>query len=351
MKNQSVDFRVRAYHATRILLYSALLLAFMLGSATVTLAQATNAIPQDQVYGTRSSPTFGSIMVNPLLLLPPVPTTFTLANYGTGGVALRNRGTGNIGVSGVVGAVKAAFIYWAVINPILGVSDRVRLQRLANPPATPASAVVTLIGTPVGVGPQPCWIGTLITVYRAAIPLGVATGNGSYQVTLLPGAAGSTAGGDPWLAPVVLPLWEGASIVMIGTGTGTVDLFDVGLAGSTFIGSLMYTLLLSPNTAVTPKLWDNIGADGQIGASRTAMAGVSGETTTINGVAVAGPGSVYLNSDWDGSSGFPLPQLWDDTGHNITTSFVPAGTTVLTVVFGPANGTDCLTPVANVVLH
>jgi hypothetical protein len=116
--------------------------------------------------------------------------SWTNANYGTGGVALRNRGAGNIGVSGVVGPVKAAFIYWAVIEPNND-AGFIHVQRLFP---TPISSDVLLTGTVVGVGRQPCWIGSIITVYRAAIPLDIANGNGSYQVTLLVGASGNRDG-------------------------------------------------------------------------------------------------------------------------------------------------------------
>ena len=91
-------------------------------------------------------------------------------------------------------------------------------------------------------------------------------------------------------------------------------------------------------------LWDNIGADGQLGSSRAP--GASNEATTINGVLVAGPGGAVTDSDWDCSSGWPLPQLWDDTGHDISGA-VDKGTTGLKVNFHTIS--DCLTPVANVV--
>jgi len=42
------------------------------------------------------------------------------------------------------------------------------------------------------------------------------------------------------------------------------------------------------------------------------------EITTIGGPAFAGPGSAYWDSDWNGSSGLPVPELWDDTGPDIT---------------------------------
>jgi len=174
----------------------------------------------------------------------------------------------------------------------------------------------------------------------------VATGNGLYKVTLKPGASGTTSGADPWVA-APLPLFEGASIVLVGTGTGNVAVYDSGLSGSTFNTSLSYSLILPTTATGSLTLWDNIGADGQQGKSRTSI--VAKETTTINGLAVAGPGSAYNDSDWNGSAGYPLPQLWDDTGHNVTAAS-PRGTTRLNVTFKTNSATpDCLTPVANVV--
>src|SRR3974377_754602 len=176
---------------------SASVLAFAVGGATVAFAQE---------YGTSASPTFdakGMAQSAVAAVLPAPAMIFTNANYGTGGVALRNRGEGSIGVSGVVGPVKAAFIYWAVIGPNAS-AGRIRLQRRFP---TPVSAIATLIGAVVGVGPNPCWAPapTPLRVYRAAIPLSIATGNGDYEVSLLPGAGGSTAGGDPWVGAPVPP--------------------------------------------------------------------------------------------------------------------------------------------------
>jgi len=306
---------------------SALILACATGGGAVAFAQLGPGAPgagSHGAYGTSASPSFNARSVLARSALAPALASFswTGANYGTGGAALRNRGTANVSVSGVTGAVKAAFIYWAVIDPnSLGQYISVQRQPTSCAGAScfisgTGSAAITLLGTQIGSGPQPCWTGSMIHVYRAAIPLNIANGNGSYQVTILNNAAGSTTGDDPWVAPPVLPLWEGASIVIVGTGTGTVNLFD-SLAGTMFIPPFSYTLTLTaPTTAGV--LFDNIGADGQTGAGRAANAGTSGETTTINGVAVAGPGSPYNDSDWNGSSGYPIPQLWDDTGHAFT---------------------------------
>jgi hypothetical protein len=274
------------------------------------------------------------------------------SSYGTGGTALRNRGAGSISISGVVAPVKATFIYWAVISAGAppAAATKIRLQREFP---LPASAVVILAGAVVGVGAPPCWPGNVVTVFRAVVPPAVATGNGLYEVTLLPGAAGTVNGADPWLA-IRLPLWEGTSMVMVGTGAGTVSIYDGGLAGNTFTANIAfpYTLVLPVPAPGLRTLFDNIGADGQhvLGRSRLDVPTMSNEITTINGFLTAGPGSAYSDSDWNGSSGLPVPELWDDTGHDITPA-APAGTPALNVVIFNGGGApaDCLTPVANVV--
>lgn len=293
--------------------------------------------------------------VSPQINIGPIAPfrIYGSAQYETAGVALRNRRTGAIEMSGVIAPVQEAWIYWAVITAGAppATATRIQIQRL-SPPA-PASANTTLNGVAVGVGPQPCeWAGTQITVYRALIPAVVATGNGTYKLTLLNGAGGLTGGENPWAAPQVFPMWEGASIVMIGTGTQQVALYDAGLAGNTFNADagLAYQLVLPGGGAAanTEVYFDEIGADGQHGLGRVANAAVSAETTTVEGIAVAGPGSPYNDSDWNGSAGLVLPELWDDAGHRV---IIPNNTNVLRV--GITNGAfglgDCLTPVANVV--
>ena len=96
-------------------------------------------------------------------------------------------------------------------------------------------------------------------------------------------------------------------------------------------------------------LIDNIGADGKhtFGASRLAVPAFTSETTTIGGPAFSGPGSAYWDSDWNGSSGLPVPELWDDTGHDITA--LGAAVPNLPVTVSQPGGGDCLTPVVNVV--
>ena len=335
--------------------YSSWLMAAVAALALTQFVSAQSIDGSREPYGTTA---YSEAPALPPPVAPlPVRPTIVIGNssYATGGVALRNRAAGNISLSGLVGPPKVTFLYWAVISLAAppGQAGVIQVQRMSP---FPVSGVVVVPGQIVGVGPAPCWgpPNSRITVFRAIVPPAIAVGNGSYQVTLLPGAQGIMNGSDPWAAPAVLPLWDGASMVMIGNGLGTVSIFDIGLAGHTFSPNpapFNYLLNLPLAAPGLRTLIDNIGADGKHvnAASRKDVHANGDETTTINGLPVAGPGSPYNDSDWNGSSGLPVPELWDDTGHDITLAS-PVGTRVLNVVInsllGPA---DCLTPVANVV--
>jgi hypothetical protein len=326
----------------RLCLYFAGLLVITVLAARESVGQSA----QREILGTGASPSAVNVPSNVELAPMSAVAALSGASYATGGKGMRNQGAGAIVLNGANPPIQAALIYWAVITngPPTAADQSLTVQRQFP---TPVSSVATVTGTVVGSGPQPCWSGTTITVFRGTIPLTVATGNGLYKVTLKSGASGTTNGADPWVAGN-LPLFEGASIVLVGAGTGNVAVYDSGLSGATFNTSLSYSLILPATATGALTLWDNIGADGQQGKSRTSL--FAKETTTINGHAVAGPGSAYNDSDWNGSAGYPLPQLWDDTGHNVTAAS-PSGTTRLNVTFKTNNSTtpDCLTPVANVV--
>jgi hypothetical protein len=176
-------------------------------------------------------------------------------------------------------------------------------------------------------------------------------GNGDYIVTLLPKASSSTDGSNPWgpTAPTSGPLAEGASIVAIYTSslepTGTVLLYDSGLAGTEIGGGdLSYDLDAVPTPPGTfSSVFTELGADGQIGSGVTAFLGTAEETTSLNSTLVAGPGSTANDSDWNGTDGFPLNQLWDTHSHDVT-GLLTAG---LNNVEIDAPG-DCLVTIANV---
>ncbi len=319
-------------------------------AVTPLLAQKENSSSAPPVaWGTSDAPNALDIRTDAALGTITPSEVYTSAGYATGGVSLRNRGGGNIGISGLVTPVKAAYIYWAVITEGAApkADESIKVERLSP---TSEAAIATIPGKLLGTAASPCWTGNTISVFRGTVPTSVANGNGSYQVTLLPGAGGTTDGADPWLS-YPLPLFEGASLVLAGKGTGTVALYDQGLAGYTFASNpgLSYVLKLPVAAPGTLAYFDNIGADGQHGTSRTAIQSLAEKSTKINGVAIAGPASQYYDSDWSGSSSLPLPQLWDDTGHTITAA-VKKGTTSLDLSFSTTGSPyDCLTTVANVV--
>jgi hypothetical protein len=191
-------------------------------------------------------------------------------------------------------------------------------------------------------------------VFRSEVPTWLASGNGAYEVTLAKGASGLTDGSDPWEKPA-FPGAEGASLVIVGTGTSTVSIYDAGFTATTFATltkGLLYTLNL-PRVA-SGGLWDNIGADGQSGDGRSAVPLISLKTITINGVVMAGPGGLASDNPrfpynteagWNGYAGLPIPQLWDDTGYDISGAI--AGSSTATIKVDP--GDDCVCTVANVV--
>ena len=316
------------------------------------MAQENNTTPRINQSGLGSQTSATPDIIESDTSLGSINPTekYTEAAYSTGGVGLRNRGAGNIAISGVTTPVKAAYVYWAVITsgaaPTADTS--IKIQRLAP---TPISAVTTVKGTSMGVGSTPCWGGDRITIFRGSVPMSVANGNGSYQIELEPGASGTTGGADPSLS-AILPLFEGASLVVVGKGSATVTLYDTNLAGHTFASTtgISYTLELPTAAPGTLALFDDIGADGQHGVGRKAEVNYAEKYTRINSKLIAGPGSPYVDTDWNGSAGLPLTQLWDDTGHDITET-APKGTKTLDVDFSGASGSqyDCLTTVANVV--
>jgi hypothetical protein len=186
------------------------------------------------------------------------------------------------------------------------------------------------------------------------VPNSVATGNGLYKITLHASPFGLTTGNDPWDGNVKFPLFEGASLVVVGAGSNNVGLLD-GQAGTTFASSTYSNYYQLPATvsATSTVLLDNFGYDGQIGYSRFGF--YSDETTnaegwpsSTNNILIAGPGGEVSDSDWDGSSGWPLPQLWDDTGHDISNAFVAGDYWVLVSYFAPSGG-DCVGTVGAVI--
>ena len=138
--NSQLFFDVRSSR-TNLQMFS--LVAILLLSALALAQDDSVADPSRQpTWGTSESPTAGTVAFETALAPITNRITFQSAQFGSGGVGLRNRGTGAISVSGVLAPVKAAYIYWAVITSgaALAPDKTIKLQRLS--PA-PASAVDT----------------------------------------------------------------------------------------------------------------------------------------------------------------------------------------------------------------
>jgi hypothetical protein len=314
-----------------VLCVVALLSAVALGQGVLGTRSAVNNAPSPQTYVGVSYPTY--IYYN--------------ASLATGGVGLRNRAGGMLNVSGVTKPVQGAFVYWAVLTQTATIPVKVKSVTVARlyPTGAPTPTSATVTGTLIATGPDPCWGSAQIAIYRAAVPLNVAVGNGSYKIGLKAGASGLTDGSSPWLSGAKFPAFEGASLVLVGTGNATVEVFDTVLTGQTFFTDLEYYLdfYYTVNASNGPTILHLVGADGQTGPGFNTA---SGETTFENGIQIAGPGAANTDSDWDGTVAGPLPQLWDDTAHDITS--IVNGSYYTYQQFNAPTG-DCVTPIVNAV--
>ena len=268
------------------------------------------------------------------------------SNYQTGGTGMRNQRRGSIMINGVtpggVTPVIKANLYWALIRnttgPLTTNERKITLSR-QWPTTSSKPANMSFLGNEVGTTASPCWPGQQTKVLKADVTA-VVVGNGLYRMQVY--AGGSYRGEDPWNGVALLPLQEGASLVVIYPNSGTTTaVYDVGLT-TMFSGTLNYQLAL-PFSASTVKI-DFAGADGQYGTSRLPGA-AGGETTTINGVHV-GSTSPWNDSWWNGKSGLALPQLWDNDGRRLA---LPATTSTLDITHNSPG--DCLVPVANFVTN
>jgi len=282
------------------------------------------------------------------------------------GTSLRNLDSGTIRLRGIPdnSTVVRAFLYWAMI-----------CDPNANDGACPRSVEiefqgVTIDTTLVATGPQPCWIGNELAVYRAdvtglmpstrvsAMPNKVA--NGDYRINGIPSNRVDRNGGDPWgPSTPALPKAEGATLVVIYLNArlqpGFVHLHE----GADFFNAqldVINALVPSAPAAITEAKFTRFGADGQKGSGTLASAGTSNELTFFVGPVVgqcpadmpqiAGDGSPFdRDSDWNGSDGVPLIQLWDT--HTTTVTGLLAGGAPNYCVRYVASG-DCMNSIGYV---
>ena len=269
-------------------------------------------------------------------LIPLLRANFTVkdADHVANGVAMRNRTSGTIHLRGVPNGstVALALLYWNFID-----------NNKVGPTSMPALFNGNLVtGTRTADSDDPCWVlgGGGSHSYVANVTSFVNTTshpNQDYDVVLLFSGVTVTSGENPWPSQLQSVRPEGATLIVIYQNNNTLGEVNVyhDLNNSMFTGIANFGFSHSPAPSFAADLFTTIGADGQLGGglSRT----VANETTTFNGVQIAGPPITHTN--WDGSDGWPLVQLWDTHTHQVT-----LGTATSLVTFQSFG--DCLVPVA-----
>lgn len=264
---------------------------------------------------------------------------FDRADHVANGVALRNRTSGTIHLRGVPvkSNVLQALLYW-------NFSDRKEVGLDTLPVLFNGNL---LNGKKTADSADPFWGMAGSHSYVADATQYVNTGghpNQDYEVVLLFDSSTSTTGQNPW-SPWELQdvRTQGATLIVIYENpdtTGPLFVYDY-LNNSMFYSYAQFQLAHPypyPSSS-TDALFTMVGADGQLGSGYNTFAS---ELTFFNGIQIAG--IPVTNSDWDGSDGWPLVQLWDTHTHIVTLN---SGTSNSTVEY-QSHG-DGLVPVAFVI--
>ena len=235
---------------------------------------------------------------------------FERARHVANGVAMRNRTSGTIHLRGVPNGrrVISALLYWNVLDnafigsntfPVLFNGNRVN-------------------GTKTADNPDPCWFGVIGSHSYVANVTQFVDGSGhpnqDYEVVLQFDELTSTTGQNPW-SPVEFQdvRAEGAGLIVVyeDSFSGPLYIYD-NLSNSMFFSNATFNL--SHNVHRASALFTMFGVDGQRGFGHNNI--VTNERTFFNLAQIAG--NPVTNSDWDGSDGWPLPQLWDTHTHIVT---------------------------------
>jgi hypothetical protein len=248
--------------------------------------------------------------------------------YVASGVGLRNRGSGNIVLSGIPAraTVTKAYLYWNILGGSTPGSN-FSVGRIGR---------TQIRGAFLGQGDSPCWGGvTTGYAYRADVT-GLVGGNGTYALSGF--ASGQTNGADPFTTGSTPPLAEGASLVVVYSKP-SYPLTRVLIANG-------YSM--TSGTTFTENIGWGFPATNPVGQVRTTFIGGDGQAnftepaSTFNGTPIA-------QADWDGTDR-PIPpysqgNLWDTDTATVGTLVHPGQTSANVTVTG---GGDCLTWVAQV---
>jgi hypothetical protein len=270
---------------------------------------------------------------------------YTGVNHVANGVALRNSCSGTIALRGIPAGstLKSAYLYWNYMNDLAtgATSDTEEFNG------------VKVTGTKVADQPDLCWGTSGDHSYRAEVTP-VASG-GNYTFTAL--NCSDKSGQNPWVpvetGAAIEPAWEGATLVETYSNSNTtsdkVAIFD-NLKGASNSNAAIQNFAVEMDTGTTKftgdGLFTQINADGQVGFSFSIYCAedelCTDEEDYFNDTELTGPGAIYPQSDWDGSNGWPLPQLWDT--HTLDVEFNGTSTNTDTTYVTD----DCIAPVAYV---
>lgn len=231
------------------------------------------------------------------------------------GTALRDRSRGYIQLRGVPSksAVVRSFLVW-------NFSDDKREGAASAPALIDGNLVV---GKKTADNSDPCWGRAGNHTYVADVTDYTNQRGGpnqDYEVVMPFNERTSTAGENPWAAPSQAPvLFEGATLFVIYKNDKTTGpLFFFAPPGDNMFSSTATYLLATPGFG--SGLFTMAGADGQRGGGHDNA--LSNDLTFFDGNQIAGP--AVAASDWDGSDGLTLPQLWDTHTHQVKLSNNPS---------------------------
>ena len=232
-------------------------------------------------------------------------------DYVARGAAMRNQGYGSIFVTWA-GPLVAAYLVWGFMG------DTVPVYGTLNG--------VNILGTLHASNPlHPCWSSTIHTLVANVT---AAVVNGANSLTGFP--SGLTSGADPWATPQVLPLLQGATLVVIHESLGPVREVSLHLAANTIqgSGSLSDTLIHSPAQATSART-TFVVSDGQLVGNRAFWNSVLADPNAF-------PGSDPRTSPQLWTKG----NLWDTRSYEIS---VKIGTKGESVGIETGRDGDCLT--------
>jgi len=238
-------------------------------------------------------------------------------SYVAKGAALRDQGYGQVDLTWT-GSLVAAYLVWESMDN-------------AEPPAIGVLNGVPIVGDWVAyASPSPCWAPEFIYTFVAEVS-GIVV-NGLNNLTGFP--SGVTNGGNPWTEPQLLPMLEGASLIVVydsGAAPHQITIFTGALTeeGS----SITAVLPFAPSGATTAET-TYVFADGQ-----------------YPGNAALWNGAVIDPDAFPGSDPKETPTAWSYGNLSDTKTYtvpVSLGETSATAGISSSEG-DCLTWAAQVV--